>query len=354
MNLLPLPQLPDVLGGVTNPTDWSARREEIKDILCRYEYGMPLPKPQKMTYTVEDHRENYCASKMTFELVRFTAFQDDRTFSFPVRIAYHNDGKAHPAVVSMNFNPNFPNHYLPVEELGDRGMAVAAFYYEDVAGDNNDFESGAAAFWQIDRTQPTAPGKLMLWAWAAGLVADYLAEQPYADETRLAVSGHSRLGKTALLAGAMYERFQFVYSNDSGCGGCALFRDAVEGSEMIADITRSFPFWFCPRFAEYANREDDLPFDQHFLLALSAPRHVYAASAELDRWADPNAELRSCLAVGPVYELLGKKPLTCEEFPPIGTSLHDADVGYHVRKGSHFMSREDWNRFVDFVEKKSV
>lgn len=353
MNLLPLPQLPDVLGGVTTPEGWAARREEIKDILFRYQYGMPLPKPEEVTYAEEARREDYCASKMTFVLVRITARQNNRTFSFPVRIAYPNDGQRHPTAVSLNFNPTFPNSYLPVEELGDRGLAVAAFHYGDVAGDDNDFESGAAAFWQIDRTNPTAPGKLMLWAWAAGLVADYLMDKPYVDPSKLAVTGHSRLGKTALLAGALDERFQFVYSNDSGCSGCALFREAVEGSEMIADITKNFPYWFCPTFAEYKNRENDLPFDQHFLLALSAPRRVYAASAELDRWADPVSELRTCLAVGPVYKLLGKTPLVCSEFPPAGTNLHNADVGYHIRKGSHCMSREDWNRFIDFIEAKS-
>ena len=162
------------------------------------------------------------------------------------------------------------------------------------------------------------------------------------------VVGHSRLGKTALWAGAGDERFAMVVSNESGCGGAALERRNF--GETVRRITTVFPHWFCPNFAGWAGRAPEMPFDQHVLLAMTAPRPLYVASAAEDLWADPRGEFLAAVAAAPAWELFGKEGLGTADFPapdaPVGGS-----IGYHVRSGAHDLLAWDWERFADFAEK---
>ena len=194
-------------------------------------------------------------------------------------------------------------------------------------------------------------GKIGCWAYAASRCLDYLLTLPEVDPERVAVCGHSRLGKTALWCGAQDPRFSAVFGNNAGAGGDALFRG--KQGEHIADLVRVFPFWFCPRFAEYAGREEELPLDQHFLLAASAPRPLAVCGAEEDLWADPAAQYASCVRASEAWRLLGEEGLVCPDgMPASGTALTVGRVGFFHRPGLHALCRTDWNFYLDFWEKQ--
>lgn len=327
-------------------------REQIaaEGLCCiQTEFGRLLPEAEKVEFEAIFEKTDALASKATRRNVRITVTLGERSASFPVSLMIPNGGGKYPTVVLANFSPAVPDPYLPSEELCDMGVAMASFYYNDVAPDDDDFTGDFSRLFGIDRTEPDAPSKIMLWARACSYIADYLETTDWADMKNLAVSGHSRLGKTALLAGALDSRFAFVYSNDSGCSGAAVYRGKV--GEDIQKITDRFPYWFCPSFAEYSGRDCELPHDRHQHMAMIAPRNVYVASAEKDLWADPASELLCCVAASPAWELYGKKGICVSEMPEAPAHFHDGSVGYHVRKGSHYLSREDWRLFIAYMNR---
>lgn len=323
-------------------------REEALRLLLEKEYGYPPPQPDTLEFHVVRREEDAFAGKAVHATVEAWATFQGRGFSFPFHLVCPKAGRPVPGVVLLNFTPAVPDPYLPSEELCDLGLAVASFHCGDVSPDNGDFTSKAGGLFQVDRSLPTAPGKLALWAWGASVVREYLAACPEIDQKAVAVAGHSRLGKTALLAGALDKRFQFVFANESGCSGAALYRG--KQGETAADIQRVFPYWFSPSFASCTGDPEQLPFDQHFLLSLIAPRKLYVSSAAEDLWSDPAAEFLGCLAASPAFEAAGVPGFVCAgEEPQLGQACHQGNIGYHLRAGKHFLSREDWRQFAAYL-----
>jgi len=159
------------------------------------------------------------------------------------------------------------------------------------------------------------------------------------------------LGKTALLAAATDERFKFAYSNESGCGGAAITRDK-EG-ERVKEICKNFQYWFCENYQRYIDNEQAMPFDQHCLIASIAPRFVCIGSAAKDLWADPASEMLGCFAAGPAFEAHGMAGFICDNrLPKVGDKFFGGSVGYHLRSGEHYFSREDWLKLIEFVNGK--
>ena len=173
---------------------------------------------------------------------------------------------------------------------------------------------------------------LSIWAWAYHRAVDALLQFGFADRDRIAVVGHSRGGKAALLAGATDERISLTSANNSGAGGAGCFRWLGPGAETLTDVTAAFPHWFGPRLPQHAGREHELPFDQHFLKALIAPRALLTTEALGDHWANPEGTWQTHMAAREVYVFLGAR--SC--------------IAIAYREGGHEHSLADWITLLDF------
>jgi Dipeptidyl aminopeptidases/acylaminoacyl-peptidases len=337
--------IPDIL---TN-TNWDQRRIEILDILAREEYGFSPIAPFNVTSEIISYTDKDIAAKVSTSHVKIKVETDEGLFTFPVYQFVPNNVEKPPVLLHIAFRDDIPDQYMPVEEIIDNGFALVMFCYNDITLDKQDnFKSGVASMYSRKKY---SWGKIAMWAWAASRVMDYLQTYTRLDLDNVAVVGHSRLGKTALWCGANDTRFKYVFANNSGCSGDAVTRGKT--GERVAEITKNFDYWFCDGYKKYIGKEDDMPFDQHFLVASIAPRFVYCGAAVEDTWADPYSQFLSYYSASEVYESLGLKGLSCEDkYPEIGDTFADGDIGYHLRSGSHFLSRYDWNRYMEFMKSK--
>ena len=319
------------------------------DTLLKEEYGY-LPKHDSVSFETEklpSVYKNLFGGNATLTKVNITCTFGDNTFTFPCEVYTPNKEGKHPFFVNIAFKTSPSSVYIPYEEIIDSGFGFAKVCYSDITSDDGDFSNGlAGVLYPNGKRAPTDAGKISMWAWAASRVLDYLYTLDCVDLDRVTVCGHSRLGKTALLAAACDTRFYCGYSNDSGCSGAAITRD--KQGERVFDICKNFPFWFCENYYKYINNEDKMPFDQHWLIASIAPRKVYVASASEDIWADPDSEYLACVAASPAF----KNGFVCDDrLPVIDDRFHKGDIGYHLRKGRHYMGREDWNSAISFLTK---
>jgi hypothetical protein len=236
----------------------------------------------------------------------------------------------------------------PLEIPLRAGFGVATCCYHDLDPDFDDgFRNGVHALFPEPRTAASW-GSIATWAWGMRVGLEYFLTQKEIDGGKIIAMGHSRLGKTALWAGASDERFALVISNDSGCGGAALSKRCF--GETVGRINTSFPHWFCRNFHQYNNNEAALPWDQHWLIAAIAPRPVLIHSATEDAWADPKGEFLSGVHAGPVYSLFGKRGLETATQPPAGQPVGES-IGYFLRPGVHDVTAADWESYVAFARK---
>jgi hypothetical protein len=373
---------------VTNAQSWmDKRRPEILELFRTYVYGRaPVGRPKDMTFKTFDLERRALGSLATRKqiTVNFTGREDGPGMDILIYLP-NNREKPIPTFVILNFGgnhticsdpaiklstswmhsgPGVVNNRataetrgkaasrFPLEDILKRGYGLATIYYGDIDPDFDDgFKNGIQpAFDKLrdGKRAPDAWGSIGAWAWGLSRAMDYFETDADIDNNRVIVLGHSRLGKTALWAGARDERFAIVISNDSGCGGAALSRRKF--GETVERINTSFPHWFCENFKKYNGKENNLPVDQHMLIALIAPRPVYVASADEDLWADPKGEFLSCKYADHVYKLLGKKGLGADRMPALNSPVKTGTIGYHVRSGRHNLTNYDWRQYMDFAD----
>ena len=351
---LPILRMQD--GTPVTPENWQQRRRELLEILMQYSYGRTPAAPDYLECSTKSIDMDTYAGKVIEEHVS-VGFRGERGFfTFPIPLYIPKKVQRPPVLLHLAFRPA-PDRYIPVEEITDAGFALIVLCYKDVVNDNlgGDYSDGIAKYFgtTIHRA-PDEWGKIGMWAYAASRVMDYIIEKrPDLDAAHVAVIGHSRLGKTALWTAAQDERFFAAISNNSGYGGAASSKDGH--GERIRDFLHWGSWdWFCENFKAYTDeKEDQKPYDQSFLLALIAPRYLLVGSAAEDYGADPQSEFLTTLHASAAWELLGKPGLiTPDKLPEENDVLHEGFIGYHLRPGKHFLSREDWNYYIRFLQEK--
>ena len=346
----PNPQPKDV-PPLFDGTPWPQRRAALLKLFAEAEFGVrPVERPKDLAFkTAPDvtilggkavHRAVEISCKGPYGPFAFTAHaylpKDARKVGVFVAIALGQRLRKEGFVPAAE-DPSF--HSCPVKDIIDRGYAVVVFDNWDVALDDKDrFASSGvfAAFGPKERTA-TSWGALSAWAWGASRVADWLETQPEIDMSRLGVVGHSRGGKTALWVGAMDERFTLVCDNASGTGGSRLNHIDLPASEPMELASRVIPHFYCPGFRATALKEDNLPYDQHMLLALVAPRRLCVGSCAEDSWAGPPGQRFACELASPAWERLG-----------VG-GFGDR-VRWHIVPGPHDLSIANWRHYLDAMD----
>ena len=384
------PALPDPLvmfngDRVANKQQWiEKRRPELKALFQHYMYGY-LPPPAKIAAKVEHEDTKAFGGKATLRDVTISfgpagtppiqlllVVPNERKGPAPVFIgiafcgnhALVNDPAVRVPTVWMSAGPGVKDHRATesgrgkqidvwaLEQSIDRGYAVATFYNGDVDPDRNDVREGVQAHLRPKDAKPTAHdcGTIAAWAWGAQRVVDYLQDRKDIDRNRIALVGHSRLGKAAILAAALDERIALAIPHQAGCGGTAPSRTDNPKAESVKRINSSFPHWFDGAFKQFNDHTDKLPFDQNCLIALMAPRPVLLSNAVEDQWANPSGQFQVLQAADPVYRLLDASGLVAKRMPEPG-KLSNGKLGYYIRPGKHSMTKGDWKVFLDFADK---
>lgn len=369
-------ELPELLldheGRSVGRAEWEGhRRSEILQSLEDSVYGTTPSKKVNVRYELVGEDRTALAGRATRKQVAALFGESGYRLDILLYVPNRVSGPA-PAFLGLNFNANHTVHAdvgilkrgtsnergsfasrWQLETLIERGYALATVHRDQIDPDNyrNDFSDGIhPLFYEDNQVVPESGqwGSIGAWAWGLSRVLDWLEIEASVDASRVAVIGHSRLGKTALWAGAQDRRFAMVVSNNSGCGGAALYRRCY--GERIHHMVKPVGYWFCRNHHQYQQREHELPVDQHMLLSLVAPRPLYIASATNDRWADPRGEFLAAKYASPVYELLGEKGLGESEMPLPNVPLQTR-IGYHLRLGDHDVTSFDWKHYLAFADR---
>lgn len=354
--------LPDPLknpsGGKVTLSEWKkSRRAEILDLFREHVYGRSPNRPGDLRFKVAAEEKTALGGKATRRDVDITIGNAGREFTYRLTIWMPNGApKPLPVFFLLNHRGTLASQinlpFFPVDRILARGYAAAGVTLIQVSPDNpKTYRDGIISFYDgPEEKAPNAWKTISAWAWSGQRAMDYFETDKDLDARRVAVVGHSRSGKTALWCAAQDERFAMAVSSCSGETGAALAR-RVEG-ETIARINKGFPYWFATNYRKYDDREDDLPVDQHELIALVAPRLVYVSSSEKDAWADPPGEFLSCVHATPVFHLYGVKAMETAQMPGLEQPIHSGNIAYHIKPGGHAMIEYDWDRYMDFADRR--
>ena len=357
---------------VTAKEQFPARREEILRLFEKHVYGV-LPKSGfRTSFEVVEEGDALDGTAIRRQVKITVSTEQGSSDALMALYCPKTDQKV-PAIVGLNFRGNhtvlsdktlLPSYSLNISDgkweakrgscadrwnIADsvaRGYAVATVYSADFAPDQKEnYDSRVAGLFAEPEFKAIG-----IWAFGIARMVDYLMEDPSIDHDRIAVVGHSRLGKAAVWAGANDERIGLVISNDSGNSGASLSRG--NHGETICTINMAFPHWFCSEYQKYGKNENALPVDQNLLLACMAPRKLYVASAEEDLWSDPQGAFFSLKSAAKAFAMYHAEvlPEEMETYPPVGKAFHCESMGTHIRGGGHDITAEDWKHYLNFMD----
>ena len=310
---------------VTTQAAWTAHRKWLRDLVVHYQYGRSPPAPDNLRVEAETVTERADIGATEKRLV--LSMGPGHRVRMRVRLLIPKGKGPFPVVVKNDVSAG-----VPIEaDLMRAGYVVAEYIRTDLDPDRADVVGMAqGAYPHFDHAT------IAVWAWGASRVVDYAWNEPWCDRTKIAVTGHSRGGKTALLAAALDDRFALCAPNGSGAGGAGSYRICDEKAESLGAITdpKRFAYWFHPRLRTFDGKESRLPFDQHFLKALVAPRPLIQTEASEDLWANPRGTQETHIAAKEVYRWLGAEDR----------------IAMVQRPGRHNQNAEDWRALLDFME----
>lgn len=386
---------------VTSARQWTRqRRPELQALFQHYMYGELPPKPGQLDFKSEVVDKKFLNGAATLKLVTIT-IPGSVSPKIDLLVITPNAVKKAPVFIALNFCGNHAIHAdpriplaqsfmggnckgctngqataaargtqaadWPLEQIIARGYALATFSNADVDSDRAPVSDGVYAWLAKQRTGSATNsltadrGCIAGWAWGFQRCVDYLVTDRAIDAKRIAAVGHSRNGKTALLAAAFDERIALAIPHQAGCGGTAPSRASAAAralqpngrpfSETTAVINKAFPHWFNAEFKKFNDAPEKLPFDQHELVALMAPRPVLLSNATGDQWADPSGQFAVLQAAEPVYRLLKAGGCDATVMPPEG-QLVSSKLGYYIRSGKHSMLEADWLVFMQFADQQ--
>lgn len=360
---VPVYTLPDVLKTtkntvVNNKTTWEKlRRPEILTLFENNIYGQMPETFNSIKHTVTNENAAAMNGRATLKQVAIEVTHNNKSVQINLVLFVPNNARKPVPAFLLILNRSkeimdptraFKSEFWPAEMLIDSGYAIAVFHYSDLAPDHKD--SFANKLLQLYPEQLSADNGMRAvgaWAWGASRVMDYFEKDKDIDAKKVAVVGHSRGGKASLWAAAQDQRFAMCVSNCSGNTGAALARRQF--GERITRINTSFPHWFTTNYKKFNDKEASLPVDQHMLIALVAPRPVYATNASKDLWADPTGTYLALKNAEKVYALYGIKSNLPATPPGINEPVIQSTIAYHNREGEHNMTAFDWGNFVRFA-----
>ena len=323
--------------------DWQLRREEIKDMILNIEYGTIPDRPDQLIVSELDTNTNEDRTSMktlNFKVIPRNG-STEHIFNFTVWLYLPATSGPHPVLLKVA--KDGIGSQVPVNNtIVNRNYTYICFEHIALDPDTEGYDT-------IGPAQAAYPnytwGTLAVWAWGAMRVVDYLVREPWVsapyfpeiEADKIIITGHSRRGKVSLLAAALDERIKMAAPSGSGCGGVGSFKVQGFGAETIALITRKEKFWswFHQNFSQWSGKDAELPFDQHFLISLIAPRYIISLTGMDDLWANPIGTQVMSKAAQPVFDFLNNSK---------GNAIR-------YREGGHSYLEQDFNAVLDFADR---
>ncbi|MFG0248298.1 MAG: dienelactone hydrolase family protein [Phycisphaeraceae bacterium JB051] len=338
---------------VANVEQWENRRRmKLLDAFRHHVYGTIPMQLDDLAFERVSHDPQALDGKADFRIIRIKMTRNHQSHTFDLELYTPKTDKPVPAFLLVNNRrrtpePTDPNSgFFPARKLIEAGFAACEFNNKQLAADNHEhFHEGVLRLYPELLEEPHGPRTISAWALGVIRCVDYLVQDDAIDAGRISVVGHSRGGKTALWAAVNDPRIAMTCPNNSGCTGTAIARRQF--GETIKDINNQFPHWFNDVYKQYNDREDDLPVDQHMLVALMAPRSVCVGSAIEDHWADPEGEYLSLVHASPVYKLYGLDGLSAALPVSVEKQVLGQNLSYHIRHGGHGLEAYDWQCYMN-------